>query len=99
VIENMSGLPCPHCGEMLDVFGTGGGQAVAAALTRITGAPVPILGQVPIDPRLRQGGDEGLPLVLSDPDAPAAQQIAAVAQVLASKSRGLAGRRLGLTPA
>ena len=99
VIENMSGLPCPHCGEMLDVFGTGGGQAVAAALTRITGAPVPILGQVPIDPRLRQGGDEGLPLVLSDPDAPAAQQIAAVAQMLASKSRGLAGRRLGLTPA
>ncbi len=98
VIENMSGLPCPHCGEMLDVFGTGGGQAVAAALTRITGAPVPILGQVPIDPRLRQGGDEGLPLVLSDPDAPAAQQIAAVAQVLASRSRGLAGRRLGLTP-
>ncbi len=99
VIENMSGLPCPHCGEMLDVFGTGGGQAVAAALTRITGAPVPILGQVPIDPRLRQGGDEGLPLVLSDPDAPAAQQIAAVAQALASRSRGLAGRRLGLTPA
>jgi ATP-binding protein involved in chromosome partitioning len=99
VIENMSGLPCPHCGEMLDVFGTGGGQAVAAALTRITGAPVPILGQVPIDPRLRQGGDDGLPLVLSVPDAPAAQQIAAVAQVLASRSRGLAGRRLGLTPA
>ena len=99
VIENMSGLPCPHCGEMLDVFGTGGGQAVAAALTRITGAPVPILGQVPIDPRLRQGGDDGLPLVLSVPDAPAAQQIAAVAQVLASRSRGLAGRRVGLTPA
>ncbi len=74
VIENMSGLPCPHCGEMLDVFGTGGGQAVAAALTRITGVPVPILGQVPIDPRLRQGGDEGLPLVLSNPDAPAAQR-------------------------
>src|ERR1700745_3400246 len=62
VIENMAGLPCPHCGEMLDVFGTGGGRAVADALTRITGATVPILGQVPIDPRLRQGGDEGLPL-------------------------------------
>ena len=98
VIENMSGLPCPHCGEMLDVFGTGGGQAVAAALTRITGAPVAVLGQVPIDPRLRQGGDDGLPLVLSVPDAPAAQQIAAIAQALASRSRGLAGRPLGLTP-
>ena len=98
VIENMAGLPCPHCGEMLEVFGAGGGQAVAGALTRITGATVPILGQVPIDPRLRQGGDEGLPLVLSDPDSPAAKQITAVADALASSSRGLAGRRLGLTP-
>jgi ATP-binding protein involved in chromosome partitioning len=59
---------------------------------------VPILGQVPIDPRLRQGGDEGLPLVLTDPDSPAAKQIIAVADTLASRSRGLAGRRLGLTP-
>jgi len=53
---------------------------------------------VPIDPRLRQGGDEGIPLVLSDPDAPAARQLAAVAETLASRSRGLSGRRLGLTP-
>ena len=98
VIENMSGLPCPHCGEMLDVFGSGGGQAVADALTRITGAHVPVLAQVPIDPRLRQGGDGGIPLVLSDPDAPAARQLAAVAEALAGKSRGLAGRSLGLTP-
>jgi len=98
VIENMSGFACPHCGELVDVFGTGGGQAVADALTRLTGAPVPLLGQVPIDPRLRQGGDEGLPLVLGDPDAPAARQIAAVAGTLGSRSRGLAGRRLGLTP-
>ncbi|HEY2305511.1 MAG TPA: Mrp/NBP35 family ATP-binding protein [Streptosporangiaceae bacterium] len=99
VIENMSGLPCPHCGEMVDVFGTGGGQAVADALTRITGGHVPVLAQVPIDPRLRQGGDDGIPLVLSDPDAPAARQLAAIAETLASRSRGLAGRRLGLTPA
>src|SRR5438477_3296394 len=53
VIENMSGLPCPHCGEMVDVFGSGGGEAVAAALTRVTGAPVPLLGKVPIDVTLR----------------------------------------------
>jgi ATP-binding protein involved in chromosome partitioning len=98
VIENMSGLPCPHCGEMVDVFGTGGGQAVADALTRITGAQVPVLAQVPIDPRLRQGGDDGIPLVLSDPDAPASRGLAAVAQTLAARSRGLAGRRLGLSP-
>jgi len=99
VIENMSGFACPHCGETVDVFGSGGGQAVADALTRLTGATVPVLGQVPIDPRLRQGGDDGRPLVLSDPGAPAAQQITAVAHALATKARGLAGRRLGLSPA
>jgi ATP-binding protein involved in chromosome partitioning len=98
VIENMSGFPCPHCGEMVDVFGSGGGQAVADALTRVTGTQVRTLGQVPIDPRLRQGGDDGIPLVLSTPEAPAARQLAAIAETLASRTRGLAGRRLGLSP-
>jgi ATP-binding protein involved in chromosome partitioning len=99
VIENMSGFACPHCGEVADLFGTGGGQAVADALTRVTGTRVPVLGRVPIDPRLRQGGDEGLPLVLSEPDAPAAREIAAIAGTLGRRARGLAGRHLGLTPA
>ena len=98
VIENMAGYACPHCGEVSELFGTGGGQAVADALTRVTGTRVPILGQVPLDPRLRQGGDNGIPLVLSDPEAPAARRLAAVADLLASRSRGLAGRPLGLTP-
>ena len=98
VIENMSGLPCPHCGETVDVFGTGGGEAVAAALTRVTGATVPLLGQVPIDVRLREGGDKGIPLVLTDPDSAAAKQLTEIAATLANRSRGLAGRRLGLTP-
>ena len=53
VIENMSFLPCPHCGEAVEVFGSGGGAAVAEALTRITGAPVPLLGQIPIENRER----------------------------------------------
>src|SRR5258708_13859475 len=52
VVENMSWLPCPHCGEKVDVFGSGGGQTVADALTRPTGAQVPLLGHVPIDIRL-----------------------------------------------
>jgi len=99
VIENMSWLPCPHCGEQLTVFGSGGGQAVADALTRIIGAPVPLLGQVPIDVRLREGGDRGTPLVLSDPQAPAAQELSGIAKNLVNRSRGLAGRQLGLTPA
>jgi ATP-binding protein involved in chromosome partitioning len=99
VIENMSALACPHCGEPVEVFGSGGGQAVADALTRVTGATVPLLGQVPIDVRLREGGDRGVPLVLSDPGSAAAQQLSGIASGLLSQSRGLAGRRLGLTPA
>src|SRR5579863_6801751 len=57
VIENMSYLLCPHCGEQMDVFGSGGGEAVAAALSRLLGTTVPVLGQVPLDARLREGGD------------------------------------------
>jgi ATP-binding protein involved in chromosome partitioning len=98
VIENMSYLPCPHCGERVDVFGAGGGEAVAETLTRVVGARVPLLGQVPIDMRLREAGDNGTPLVLSDPESPAARQLIAVADKLASRSRSLAGRSLGLTP-
>jgi ATP-binding protein involved in chromosome partitioning len=98
VIENMSYLPCPHCGERVEVFGSGGGQTVADTLTRLTGAPVPLLGEVPIDTRLREAGDSGEPLVLSEPDSPAAQQLRKIAENLAGRSRSLAGRQLGLTP-
>jgi ATP-binding protein involved in chromosome partitioning len=98
VIENMSYLPCPHCGERVDVFGSGGGEAVAQTLTRLIGAPVPVLGEVPIDTRLREAGDSGLPLVLSDPDSPAALQLRKIAEELAGRSRSLAGRQLGLSP-
>jgi ATP-binding protein involved in chromosome partitioning len=98
VIENMSYLPCPHCGERVDIFGAGGGGAVADTLTRLTGAPVPLLGEIPIEPRLREAGDTGMPLVLSEPDAPASQQLRKIAENLAGRSRSLAGRQLGLTP-
>src|SRR5215469_9643559 len=98
VIENMSYLPCPHCGERIDVFGSGGGLAVAETLTRLTGAPVPLLGEVPIDTRLREAADAGMPLVLSDPDSAAAQQLRKIAENLSGRSRSLAGRQLGLTP-
>jgi ATP-binding protein involved in chromosome partitioning len=98
VIENMSYLVCPHCGEQMDVFGTGGGEAVAARLTELTGSGVSLLGQVPIDARLREGGDNGTPLVLSDPTAAAALQLVKIADTLTSRSRGLAGRMLGISP-
>jgi ATP-binding protein involved in chromosome partitioning len=99
VVENMSGFPCPHCGDVIELFGSGGGAAVAEALTRTMGAAVPLLGQVPIDVRLREGGDHGTPLVLSDPTAPAAMVLRDVAQRLGSRARGLLGRSLTLTPA
>jgi ATP-binding protein involved in chromosome partitioning len=99
VVENMSYLPCPHCGEAIDVFGAGGGAAVAASLSRSLGAEVPLLGQIPIDPRLREGGDNGRPLVLDDPDAAASKELLRVVDALTGRPRGLAGMSLGLTPA
>src|ERR1700727_2670546 len=98
VIENMSYLVCPHCGEQTEIFGSGGGASVASALTRITGAQVPLLGQVPLDVRLREGSDAGTPLVLSEPDSPAALALRKIADELGARRRGLAGRQLGLTP-
>ncbi|MEU1615892.1 Mrp/NBP35 family ATP-binding protein [Streptomyces sp. NPDC008238] len=98
VIENMSGLPCPHCGEMVDVFGAGGGERVAEGLTRTTGATVPVLGQIPIDVRLREGGDDGRPVVLTDPESPAGSALRAIAGKLGGRQRGLAGLSLGITP-
>jgi len=98
VIENMSYLVCPHCGEQMEIFGSGGGASVAAALGRLTGTQVPLLGQVPLDVRLREGGDAGTPLVLADPDSPAALALRKIADELGGRSRGLAGRQLGLTP-
>ena len=99
VVENMSYLTCPHCDEKIDVFGSGGGQAVANSLSMRLGAEVPLLGQIPIDVRLREGGDSGQPLVLSDPDALASRVLLEISEKLSGKPRGLAGMSLGLTPA
>lgn len=99
VIENMSGFPCPHCGEVVDIFGAGGGATVAAVLSGELGADVPLLGRVPFDVRLREGGDNGEPLVLAEPTSPAAEVLRGVATRLGRRPRGLSGMSLGLTPA
>ena len=99
VIENMAGLPCPHCGELVEVFGSGGGQAAADALSRITGTNVPLLASIVIDPRLREGGDAGYPLVLADPDAPAAKELRGLADRLGTRGRSLVGMSLPIAPA
>jgi ATP-binding protein involved in chromosome partitioning len=98
VIENMSWLELPD-GTRLEVFGTGGGQAVAASLSATLGTDVPLLGQIPLDVAVREGGDSGRPIVLRDGHpSPAAEAFRSIARSLASKPRGLAGRPLGITP-
>jgi ATP-binding protein involved in chromosome partitioning len=98
VVENMSWLALPD-GSTMEVFGAGGGQLVAESLTKLTGARVPLLGQIPLDTRVREAGDEGVPIVLSAWDSPAARAMTAIADQLAQRRESLAGKSLGLTPA
>jgi ATP-binding protein involved in chromosome partitioning len=79
-IENMSHFACPHCGERTDIFGHGGAQAAAEDLG------IDFLGEVPLDMRVRECGDQGVPIVESDPDAPASQAFIAIAQKVAAKT-------------
>ncbi len=96
VVENMAALALPD-GTTLELFGSGGGAAVAGALSADAEA-VPLLGSVPLSTTLRADGDAGTPVVACHPDDPAARAIAAVADRLAQTPRGLAGRGLPLTP-
>ena len=103
VIENMSFLPCPHCAaegkeHRLEIFGAGGGARVAATLGDRFGYDVPLLGEIPLDMSLREGGDAGKPIVESDPTAPGALALSEIARHLAGRGRGLAGMQLGLSP-
>ncbi|WP_183098305.1 Mrp/NBP35 family ATP-binding protein [Nocardioides pelophilus] len=103
VVENMSYLPCPHCtpegkDHRLDIFGTGGGDRVAATLSQRFGYDVPVLGRVPLDIALREGGDDGKPVVEADPTSLSAAALTEIADRLDGRNRGLAGMQLGLTP-
>jgi ATP-binding protein involved in chromosome partitioning len=97
VIENMAALTLPD-GSSLALFGVGGGAAVADALSGQE-ETVPLLGSVPLSPALREGGDTGIPIVVSDPEDPAAQALSAIAAGLARRPRGLRGRTLPVSPA
>jgi ATP-binding protein involved in chromosome partitioning len=101
VVENMSFLPCPHCGpeHRLEVFGSGGGARVAKTLSARFGYDVPVLGEIPLDLELREGGDSGRPIVDVAPDSVSATALTGVATTLSGRGRGLAGMQLGLTPA
>ena len=103
VIENMSYMPQPD-GSRLEIFGSGGGEIVSTSLSETLGYEVPLLAQLPLDIRLREGSDTGLPATVAQDgkpaaDAPAALELSAVAQRLTHRSRGLAGKSLGVTPA
>ncbi len=73
IVENMSGLICPYCGGRIDLFGRGGGARIATELG------VEFLGEVPIDPKAREGGDAGTPIVLANPDAQISKAFFAIA--------------------
>ena len=103
VVENMSYLAaiCPHCGRehRYEIFGHGGGLDVAETLSTRLGYPVPLLAQIPLDPRIREGGDAGIPIVDAAPDQPAARALMSVAETLSKRGRGLLGKQLSLAPA
>jgi ATP-binding protein involved in chromosome partitioning len=97
VVENMSWMEIPD-GTRIEPFGSGGGQIVADSLSRAVGAEVPLLGQIPLDVRVRESGDEGTPIVGADGECAAGRELARIASSLSTRARGLSGRMLNLTP-
>ena len=96
VIENMATFICPDCDTPHDLFGSGGGDELAEALE------TDLLGRIPIDIQLREGSDAGTPLVVGDPDSPAAKVIEQIARTLGERKEaetpsGIVGRKLPLS--
>jgi len=79
IIENMSGMICPHCGDTIDIFGRGGGEKAARELG------VPYLGAIPLDPAMVKAGDEGRPYVLRHADTPTWKAVDAVMENLVKR--------------
>lgn len=96
VIENMSAISCPKCGEEMALFGEGGGEETSKRLTTLVGADVPLMGKVPFNVDLREGGDQGAPVVVSAPESASAHAISAIVDKLVIRQGSLLGVRLGL---
>jgi ATP-binding protein involved in chromosome partitioning len=90
VVENMSFYLCPHCGDREDIFGTGGGREAAETLS------VPLLAQVPLVPAVREGGDSGVPIVVSHPESPASIALIEAAGRIERSSRSRVGKPLSV---
>jgi len=89
IVENMSGMTCPHCGKFIDVFKVGGGEAAAKELG------LPFLGRIPLDPSIVVGGDAGRPFVLEHPDSEATKAFEAVVAKLKEQLKAPAPRPTG----
>jgi len=96
VIENMSDFACPHCGEAISLFGTGGGEETAKRMSQLVGIDVPLLGKVPFTTALRGGGDAGIPIVIAESESLAAKAIDAIVSSVVVRPKSLVGVRLGL---
>ncbi|HZT08242.1 MAG TPA: iron-sulfur cluster carrier protein ApbC [Chloroflexota bacterium] len=79
IVENMSYFQCPHCHQTTEIFGHGGGERVSEKYD------IPLLGRIPLDVRIRQGGDEGRPIVVAEPDSPVAAAFRDTAQQMAAR--------------
>jgi ATP-binding protein involved in chromosome partitioning len=97
VIENMSDSACNKCGEPIAIFGTGGGLETAKHLSSLVGADVALIGQIPFAPALREGGDIGQPIVISDPTCPASEAFAAIVEKITLRPKSLVGVRLSVS--
>ncbi|RPH41591.1 MAG: ATP-binding protein, partial [Desulfobulbaceae bacterium] len=79
VIENMSGMVCPHCNQTVDIFKTGGGEEVAREFE------LPFLGRIPMDPKIVMAGDDGTPYLSSDADSPAGKAFGLVIDAIENR--------------
>jgi Mrp family chromosome partitioning ATPase len=82
IVENMSGLTCPHCGQEIDLFKKGGGEALAAEWA------VPLLGRLPLEPRLVAEADSGHPFLEGRPESPAARAFQALGEAVLRQVEG-----------
>jgi len=86
IVENMSWFECPHCGKPTAIFGTGGGKRLADELE------LPLLGEIPLDPRVHEGGDRGTPIIVAEPESSASRALRALAERVAAALAATAER-------
>jgi ATP-binding protein involved in chromosome partitioning len=97
VIENMSAYIDANTGAKVALFGSGGGEETANRLSTLVGAQVPLVGEIPFEIQLREGGDAGKPIVWQNPESAAAQEFFKIVDVLAPRKKSLLGVRLGVS--